>query len=285
MPKKTLLLLTDFSYQAKGREYFREDVELSILLRNHFNVCTSHINDTEKTLNISDAILIRNTGPQLSHQEQLMTLRKRTDLPLFNDLSGKGDINGKQHLLDLFESGFPVIPTFNSKEKIKQFGSYDCYLLKPLNGADSHGVKILTRDKLLPEACQNVLIQPLIEFVYEVSFYFIGNQFQYALYAPNPQKRWAMEPFVPSKEDVDFAQTFITWNTCKFGIQRVDACRLKNGSLLLMELEDYNPFLSLDLLDKNIKEKFVKALCDSLEELMSKVSGKRAHIQGKDSFF
>jgi hypothetical protein len=115
-----------------------------------------------------------------------------------------------------------------------------------------------------------VLIQPLIEFVYEVSFYFIGNQFQYALYAPNPQKRWAMEPFMPSKEDVDFAQTFIAWNTCKFGIQRVDACRLKNGLLLLMELEDYNPFLSLDLLDKNTKENFLKALCDSLEELMSK---------------
>lgn len=40
-----------------------------------------------------------------------------------------------------------------------------------------------------------------------------------------------------------------------------------------MELEDYNPFLSLDLLHKNIKEKFVKALCESLEELMSKRGG------------
>jgi len=273
MQKKTLLLLTDFSYQAKGREYFREDVELSTLLRNHFNVCTSHINDTEKTLNIADAILIRNTGPQLSHHEQLMTLRRRIDLSLFNDLAGKGDINGKQHLLDLFESGFPVIPTFNSKEKLKQFGSYDRYLLKPLNGSDSCGIKIMTNNELLLEPCHNVLIQPLIEFVYEVSFYFIGNQFQYALYAPNPQKRWVMEPFVSSKEDIDFAQTFITWNTCKFGIQRVDACRLKNGSLLLMELEDYNPFLSLDLLHKNIKEKFIKALCESLKELMSKRGG------------
>lgn len=37
--KKTILLLTDFAYQAKGREYFREDVELSIFLRKFFHVC------------------------------------------------------------------------------------------------------------------------------------------------------------------------------------------------------------------------------------------------------
>lgn len=276
MTKKTLLLLTDFSYQAQGREYFREDVELSILLRSHFNVCTSHINDTKKILNVADAILIRNTGPQISHYEQLMALRRRTDLPLFNDLSGKGDINGKQYLLDLFESGFPVIATFNSKEKLDHFKHHDRYLLKPLNGADSCGIKIMTYNELLSEPCYKILIQPLIEFAYEVSFYFIGDQFQYALYAPNSQKRWAMQPFKPSKKDLDFAQTFIKWNTCKFGIQRVDACRLKNGSLLLMELEDYNPFLSLDSLHNDIKETFAKNLCESLEGLMSKKWGTTA---------
>ncbi len=42
MSKKTVLLLTDFSYQAEGREYFREDVELSNFLRKYFNVVISH---------------------------------------------------------------------------------------------------------------------------------------------------------------------------------------------------------------------------------------------------
>ena len=36
--KKTLLLVTNFYYQAKGREYFREDIELSELLRNRMSV-------------------------------------------------------------------------------------------------------------------------------------------------------------------------------------------------------------------------------------------------------
>lgn len=268
--KKTVLLLTDFSYQAKGREYFREDVELSCYLRKFFKVCISHINDIEKVVDRADAILIRNTGPQMFHHEQLTALRNRTDLILFNDLLGKGDINGKYHLLELFQSGYPVIPTFNSKNELKKFGVYERYLLKPLDGADSCGVKILNNEELESEVCQNILIQPLVEFQYEVSFYFIGKQFHYSLYAPNPQKRWELEPYKASKEDVEFALKFINWNTCKFGIQRVDACRTMNGKLLLMELEDYNPFLSLDLLQPNVKEQFLEGLCISLEDQINK---------------
>jgi hypothetical protein len=38
----------------------------------------------------------------------------------------------------------------------------------------------------------------------------------------------------------------------------------------LMELEDYNPFLSLDLLPQSIKEQFLEALCFSLKEQINK---------------
>lgn len=58
--KKNVILLTDFSYQAKGRLYFREDVELSCFLRKYFKVCISHIADADKFLNLSDVVLIRN---------------------------------------------------------------------------------------------------------------------------------------------------------------------------------------------------------------------------------
>ena len=67
-----------------------------------------------------------------------------------------------------------------------------------------------------------------------------------------------------SKEDINFALKFINWNRCKFGIQRVDACRTQNGKLLLMELEDYNPFLSLGLLEHTVKERFINTLCQAL---------------------
>ncbi|MBA3239263.1 MAG: hypothetical protein H0T62_13080 [Parachlamydiaceae bacterium] len=266
--KKSLLLLTDFYYQAKGREYFREDLEMSCFLRKYFNVFISHIEDAGQLVDQVDIVLIRNTGPQIYHPRQLMALQKRKDLVIFNDLAGKGDIKGKQHLFELYRLGFPVIPAYSSKEELHSIPPVERYLLKPLDGADSCGVKILSKQELQKVDCQNVLIQPVVDFLHEVSFYFIGEQFYYALYAPNPSKRWVLESYVPTEDDLKFALKFIDWNSCKWGIQRVDACRLQDGSLLLMELEDYNPFLSLDLLSKDVKEQFLEGLCLSLTELL-----------------
>lgn len=264
--KQTLLLLTDFSYQAKGREYFREDVELSCYLRKYFKVCICHIDDMENVMDHVDVVLIRNTGPQIFHHKQLTALRMRKNLVLFNDLAGKGDIKGKNHLLELYHGGYPVIPTFHSQQELQKWGTCERYLLKPLDGADSWGVKILNHDELQLERPLRGVIQPLVEFKYEVSLYFIGDEFYYALYAPNPQKRWELRPYKATKEDEEFALKFIRWNSCKLGIQRVDACRLSDGRLLLMELEDYNPFLSLELLKDKEKERFLEALCFSLKQ-------------------
>lgn len=268
--KKTLLLVTDFYYQAKGREYFREDIELSEFLRKYFHVCISHIQDCGKVLPSVDAVLIRNSGPQMFHQKELDDLRNRKELLLYNDLSGKGDIKGKAHLLELYHLGYPVIPTVDSIEKVHLLGTPERYLLKPLNGADSAGVRILKANELRNAAIHQTLIQPVIDFQYEVSFYFVDQHFHYAFHAPDVNKRWELKTYNASKEDVEFAKKFIDWNTCKFGIQRVDACRTQDGRLLLMELEDYNPFLSLDLLQKDVKERFLKDLCDSLSAVIAK---------------
>ena len=79
-----------------------------------------------------------------------------------------------------------------------------------------------------------------------MSFYYVDDAFQYALYAPDPDRRWVLEPYEPSEADLAFARRFIDWNTLDHGIQRVDACRTRDGDLLLVELEDLNPYLSLD---------------------------------------
>lgn len=267
--ENTILLVTDFYYQAKGREYFREDIELSEFLRKYFKVCISHIDDLEKILPIVDAVLLRNTGPQSSHRQALRALRQRTDIPFSNDLCGKGDINGKSHLRELYLAGYPVIPTFFSAEELQGFVPCEKYFLKPVDGADSSGIQILTYKELLAKKPLNLVIQPLTSFQYEVSFYFVDDEFQYALYAPDPARRWELMPYMPTQEDIDFACKFVQWNTCKFGIQRVDGCRLSDGRLLLMELEDYNPFLSLNLLKKEVKERFLESLCTSLSRIIS----------------
>ncbi|TXS31886.1 hypothetical protein EAO74_08195, partial [Streptomyces sp. gb1(2016)] len=67
----------------------------------------------------------------------------------------------------------------------------------------------------------------------------------------------------------DFARRFVEWNTLTHGIQRVDACRTPEGGLLLVELEDLNPYLSLDLVSDRVREAFVARMRDSVRELLA----------------
>lgn len=89
----------------------------------------------------------------------------------------------------------------------------------------------------------------------------------YALYAPNKKERWKLERYVPSAEEIEFAKRFIGWNTIENGIQRVDACKTKDGQLLLVELEDLNPYLSLLELNKETVEIFINDLVDAINNL------------------
>ena len=108
------------------------------------------------------------------------------------------------------------------------------------------------------------LIQPRIDFVYEVSFYFIGRTFQYSLYAPDPGRRWDLEPYSTTAQDEEFAQRFVDWNDIDHGITRVDACRTVEGALLLVELEDLNPYLSLDRLPESARREFVNHMAEAI---------------------
>lgn len=65
-------------------------------------------------------------------------------------------------------------------------------------------------------------------------------------------------------DDIAFAESFIHSNDISNGIQRVDACRTRDGRLLLIELEDLNPYLSLLELDEKTRETFVANMVKAL---------------------
>ncbi len=119
-------------------------------------------------------------------------------------------------------------------------------------------------------------MQPHVDFAYEVSFYFVDHHFQYALHTPDPAARWRLEPYLPTSADLDFARRFVEWNTLGHGIQRVDACRAPGGELLLVELEDLNPYLSLDALDDATRDAFVAAMTASLHRFLRETEGPAA---------
>jgi hypothetical protein len=142
------------------------------------------------------------------------------------------------------------------------------YAVKPKAGADSIGLAFVPPQELDGLDYGGILVQPRIDFRYEVSFYFVDDAFQYALHAPDPERRWVLTPYQASEADLAFARRFVQWNTLRHGIQRVDACRTREGELLLVELEDLNPYLSLDLVPDRTREDFVAAMTVSLHRFL-----------------
>lgn len=267
---KTILYLTDLYYVAKGRKYYEEDLYITSKLKEHFNILIGNPQQAISFLSSADIIVCRNIGCVMDFEDyykEFLKAVKDKNISIFNSFDGKGDQQGKQYLLDLQKEGYAVIPTVVSTEEVEKLGNPSKYIVKLINGADSVGMEILTKEELLAANPQGKLIQPFIDFEYEVSFYFLNDKFQYALYAPNKEKRWDLTEYEATLEDLGFAEKFLKWNNMERGITRVDACRMPNGSLLLVELEDLNPFLSIELLTEEKRNNFLQSLILALNEI------------------
>ncbi|MGW7339375.1 hypothetical protein [Streptomyces sp. NPDC054808] len=269
-----ILYVTDLAYRARGRRYCDEDIFLTSRLREEFDLALCHPRDAAALLDGFDAVVVRNSGPVREYKAAYDAFRERAaerGTRVYNQLTGRADMLGKQYMLDLTAAGFPVIPTVDRAEDLHLLPVADEYVVKPRLGADSAGLRIVPAagvPRALGDAA-DLLVQPRVDFAYEVSFYFVDHDYQYALHAPHPDRRWQLEPYDATVADLDFARRFIEWNGVDHGIQRVDACRAPGGELLLVELEDLNPYLSLDALDEPVRDAFVTALRTALRRLLA----------------
>ncbi|MCZ4604241.1 hypothetical protein O3S80_10845 [Streptomyces sp. Lzd4kr] len=267
-----VLYVTDLAYPARGRRYCDEDILLTSRLRDDFDLALCHPRDAAALMSAFDAVVVRNSGPVLTYQDAYDDFRRRAiadGTRVYNPLSGRADMAGKQYLLDLTAAGYPVIPTVDRAEDLHRLPEADRYVVKPRLGADSMGLRIVPAKEVCDSAAGDVLVQPCVDFAYEVSFYFVDHDFQYALYAPHTDRRWQLERYEPTDGDLEFARRFVEWNGLGHGIQRVDACRAPGGELLLVELEDLNPYLSLDALDDAGRDAFVAAMKTSLHRFLA----------------
>ncbi|MFE1585424.1 hypothetical protein ACFW6Q_06985 [Streptomyces sp. NPDC058737] len=269
-----ILYVTDLAYRARGRRYCDEDIFLTSRLREEFDLALCHPRDAAALLDGFDAVVVRNSGPVREYKAAYDAFRERAaerGTRVYNQLTGRADMLGKQYLLDLTAAGFPVVPTVDRAEDLHLLPAADEYVVKPRLGADSAGLRIVPAAgvaEALGDAA-DLLVQPRVDFAYEVSFYFVDHDYQYALHAPHPDRRWQLEPYDATVADLDFARRFIEWNGVDHGIQRVDACRAPDGELLLVELEDLNPYLSLDALDEPARDAFVTAVRTALRRLLA----------------
>lgn len=270
MKRPSILYVTDLAYPARGRRYGDEDVALTARLREEFDLALCHPLDALSLMDGFDAVVVRNSGPVVNYltaYEDFRAEAGRRGTRVYNPLTGRGDTAGKQYLLDLTAEGLPVIPTVDRADAPLPDAAQ--YVVKPKDGADSIGLVFATREELPAAAVPGSLIQPRIDFRYEVSFYYVDRDFQYALYAPDPDRRWELRPYPATAEDLAFADRFVDWNGLPYGIQRVDACRTPEGGLLLVELEDLNPYLSLDLVDPATRERFAAATAASIRRMLA----------------
>ena len=282
MDRHRVLFVTDLAYQAQGRRYCDEDIFLTSRLRHDFDIALCHPLDAAALMDAFDVVVVRNSGPVLHYRNEYDAFRERAvagGTRVYNPLSGRGDMAGKQYLLDLSAARYPVIPTIDRPEDLYLLPEADEYAVKPKVGADSIGLAFVPRERLAGLAYGDILVQPRIDFSYEVSFYYVDDAFQYALHAPDPKRRWVLEPYEPTDADLGFAQRFIEWNTLDHGIQRVDACRTREGELLLVELEDLNPYLSLGLLSGRTRDSFVASMTESLRRFLAVQPGTRPHAE------
>ena len=272
MSRPSILYVTDPDYPAKGRTYGDEDRFVTSRLAAHFDVTLCHPTEAEGRMAGFDAVVVRNSGPVLHHQAAYDSFRAAAiarGTRVYNELTGRADMVGKQYLVDLSVAGAPVIPTVDRLADVDRLPPATTYVVKPKLGSDSIGMRTVDRRELDDTDLTGMIVQPTIDFVHEVSFVFVDDQLQYALHAPDPARRWELRPFDPSPEDRDVAEWFIRWNAIRHGIQRVDACRTRDGGLLLMELEDLNPYLSLDVVDPSVRDDFIAAMRGAITRLIA----------------
>ncbi len=244
-----------------------EDQYLAYYLQNNFTVTICSVADAIGIVSNFDGCLVRNAWPSRlfkSEFEQFQKMCVEKKIKLYNPIHRNGYVEDKNYLVELFKAGYPVIPSVRFSKEIAQLPVTDEYLIKPLDGASSWGVEVMSLNQLLNRNPLKHIIQPKLHFQDEVSFYFIDDHLTYTLVSSEPDQRWELVEYSPTQNEIDWAKKFVDWNHLPFGLQRIDACRMANGELFLMEIEDMMPFLSLDALSEDSKQHVCKRLEKSL---------------------
>lgn len=273
MNRPSLLLLSDL---ANGAE--QEDIAIGDFLQKDFRVLMMYPRDCEEFEDSVDAIIIRNIWNERDYgkpEPWYKRWRSQPKLPIHDDLyiregdfySGSGE--SKSYLVWLYKNGFPVIPSIENITELDQLSPTNHYFIKPHDGFSAINARKIGREELIARDPQHYLIQPFIDFEYEVSFYYLDKQLQYALYAPDKENRWELVEYTPTATDIAFAERFIEWNPQKRGVERIDACRLKTGDLLLTEITDQGGvYLSILKLSEEKRLAFLENLSRSIQNIV-----------------
>lgn len=236
-------------------------------LTGNWELIVRHPLDCLPALNTVDGIIIRNIWPTHEYGEDWEDVKsciRRSELPVYNPLTFKGDIEGKNYLVELSRDGYPVIPSVENIRELAKLPSSAHYWIKPKRSCDGFGAAKLTIDELIRERPTDHIIQPFVEFEYEPSFFLIDNKFHHAFWERHRLHDDRVFSYVPTKEDLEFVRRFVEWADMPYGIQRIDAIRTREGNLLLTEVENLCPYLYLRENGERTRRSFMEAIRQSI---------------------
>ena len=240
----------------------REDTELSKSLGKYFNTSVVDLFD-DSIFSSQSVFLIRNVWGRTDSPERMKKIYESLsegNIAYLNRFDGKGDQKGKRYLIELYKD-YPhqVVPTYNNVVEVLTCGFVE-YLLKPIYGGSGKGIIHVSAEnltKLFDD--QKYLIQPKLDFGSELSLFFVDDTFQYALKTKN--ERWDLELYTPTQDELNTAELFVRWNPIR-GIQRIDFLKTKDNHSLLLEIEDWCPYLSLGDVKNIPVDQFVKSIAE-----------------------
>ena len=257
-----ILIVTDIDNPGLKEDCF---IARSFIRDGH-HVTLARQDYDEKMDELFDVIAIRNIWHFDSinyekHKNDMLNLRKRLknkNIPTIN-LYGTFDDSGKLYLEKLYNDGYPVIPTMITLSDLNNYSNDDVFLLKPINGYEGYGIVEKYKNEIIET--KGFVIQPKINFEKEIEFYFLNKEFQFVLeFVPSKKPVYPIPKLYKySKDELQIAQDFADLCDKKFvGVQRIDFLKTSDGKLLLLEIGDSSPYLNLNSLDEDTRNKFLE---------------------------
>ena len=249
-----------------------EDELLINYLNKDFDLIVSHPSECLPFLNTVVGVIIRNIWPTHEYQEDwddVKTYMRDSDLPVYNPLDFKGDIEGKDYLVILYNKGYPVIPSIDRVKDLERLPPSEYYWIKPKKSCDGVGAEKLNKEELLQRNPRGLIIQPYMEFECEPSFFYIDNEYHHAISEKHRLLNNGVNSYDPTSDDLEFAMQFVRWGDLAYGTQRIDAIRTRDGTLLLTEIENLSPYLYLAEIDEIKRNEFLSAIRASIVKVFT----------------
>lgn len=223
-----------------------------------------------------DLIIRRNTWADTSD----MDYWAKYNIALINRLKSKNiktvnleglDGTGKGYLEKLYHKNIKVIPTTDDIDEALGWNCENYMLKTKVSYGSCLGQKEVSKENLKSEYSQKYLIQPKLDFKSEVQTYFINNKLMYVFeYIPYKDEIHDPIKIQLTEEEEKFVKSFVNLSDIEVGMKRIDFLRLNDDSLILLEMEDHAPVMSMEKLDEDLRNKVIDYYVEGIYSYLSK---------------